>query len=98
MVLPLLIYFAVTISEQDPQEQSQWHLMNDFLVRKINDADRPLYFFPTWKNPVILTYQIKAARHAVDESWKELLDTSCLYDTWSMKYVWRYYYLRLPLY
>lgn len=65
--------------------------MNDFLVRKINDADRPLYFFPTWKIPVILTYQIQAARHAVDEGWKELLDTSCLYDTWSMKYVWRYY-------
>lgn len=73
------------MSDRDPQEQSQWHLMNDFLVRKIDDADLPLRFFPAWKTPVVLTYQTRGARHAVDDSWKELLDTSCLYDTWSMK-------------
>ena len=81
------LILLVAISKQEHQDRGQWHLMNDFLVRKVDDADRPLHFFPNWKTPVIIAYQIQSARHAVDNTWKNRLDISCLFDRWSMKYV-----------
>ena len=72
------------ISDRIRSEQSQWHLFNDFLVRQIT-KDEALSFAPSWKMPVILTYQIKSARHAIDDGWKDSLETGCLYYNWSMK-------------
>jgi PAB-dependent poly(A)-specific ribonuclease subunit 2 len=81
------------ISERNPSEESQWHLFNDFLVRQVT-KDEALRFVQSWKMPVILTYQIKSARHAIDDSWKDSLETACLYYNWSMKWV---FLLPLPL-
>lgn len=74
------------ISEIIPSEQSQWHLFNDFLVRQVS-KEEALRLVLSWKMPVILTYQVKSARHAIDDGWKESLETSCLYFNGSMKYV-----------
>lgn len=78
----------VAISDKNPIRQNQWHLFNDFLVRETPTADA-LHLEPSWKMPVILIYQIKSSRHAVDDSWKSCLDTSCLYyeNTIHAKYV-----------
>lgn len=74
----------VAISEPSPREDSnQWHLFNDFLVRKI-EQDEALEVTP-WKTPVILTYQVRNARHNIDDSWKDSLDLSCLYFDGSLK-------------
>lgn len=73
-----LMVFIVAISEKQPTQQNQWHLFNDFLVRETPTADA-LHFDPSWKMPVILIYQIKSSRHAIDDSWKNCLDTRCLY-------------------
>lgn len=82
----------MAISERSHSEHSQWHLLNDFLVRQL-PADEALHFSPAWKMPVILTYQVVAARHAIDDTWKDSLDTSCLYYKWSMKYALNFKYL-----
>lgn len=76
----------VAISEHQSLPHSQWHLFNDFLVRRL-PTESALHLSPTWKMPVILTYQDSSARHAIDNHWKEQLDTSCLYYGWSMKCV-----------
>lgn len=73
-----LMVVIVAISEKKPTQQNKWHLFNDFLVRETPTADA-LQFEQSWKTPVILVYQIKSFRHAVDDSWKSFLDTSCLY-------------------
>lgn len=70
---------SVAISEKNPTEQNKWHLFNDFLVREIPTAEA-LQFAPSWKMPVILMYQLKASRHAIDDSWKDCLALECLYD------------------
>lgn len=63
--------------------ENEWHLFNDFLVRRVT-SDEALRFDPTWKLPSILTYQIKSARHVIDDSWKDKLDASLLYHDWSL--------------
>ncbi|KAH0559633.1 hypothetical protein GP486_003846 [Trichoglossum hirsutum] len=68
----------VAISARERQPDSQWHLFNDFLVRKVT-KEEALEFSPSWKAPSVLAYQIKSASNAVDDSWKEHLDTSLLY-------------------
>lgn len=75
----------VAISERNSSDQSRWHLFNDFLVRQVA-TEEALHFAASWKNPVILTYQISTARHALDDSWKKSLDTACLYYNWPMKF------------
>jgi PAB-dependent poly(A)-specific ribonuclease subunit 2 len=69
-------------SSPDPDTDDKWHLFNDFLVRPI-PKEEALRFEPSWKLPSVLTYQLKAARHQIDDSWKENLDTSILYRWWS---------------
>ncbi|KAH7384588.1 PAB-dependent poly(A)-specific ribonuclease subunit PAN2 [Pyrenochaeta sp. MPI-SDFR-AT-0127] len=69
-------------SSREPDEEDKWHLFNDFLVRPI-PKEEALRFEPSWKLPSVLTYQSKAARNKIDDSWKESLDTSILYRWWS---------------
>ncbi|KAF2203610.1 PAB-dependent poly(A)-specific ribonuclease subunit PAN2 [Delitschia confertaspora ATCC 74209] len=69
-------------SSKDPSAEDKWHLFNDFLVRPI-PKEEALRFDPSWKLPSVLTYQVKAARHQIDDSWKDHLDTQILYRWWS---------------
>ncbi|KAI9733955.1 MAG: poly(A)-specific ribonuclease [Cirrosporium novae-zelandiae] len=74
----------VAIASEDHAASSQFHLFNDFLVRPIPSIKDALDFTPPWKTPCILTYQVRSARHALDHSWKDNLDTTMLYYEWSM--------------
>lgn len=65
-------------SSRDASPEDSWHLFNDFLVRPIS-KEEALRFEPGWKLPSVLTFQLKAARHSIDDSWKEILDTQPLY-------------------
>jgi len=82
----LLIILIVAPSSPNPTTNDQWHLFNDFLVTPIT-KEEALRFDPAWKLPSVITYQLKTFSHAVDESWKNNLDTSILYKRWSPKYV-----------
>ena len=82
-MFPLTLEVAISARERQPD--SQWHLFNDFLVRKVTKEDA-IDFSPSWKVPSVLAYQIKTARNSVDDSWKEKLDTSLLYFECSLKY------------
>ncbi|KAL9037628.1 MAG: hypothetical protein Q9180_003610 [Flavoplaca navasiana] len=73
----------VGLSSRERQIESQWHLFNDFLVRKV-DKEEALRFATTWKTPTILTYQYQGANNVIDDSWKDSLDTSCLFMNWSL--------------
>ena len=82
----LVSFINVSISDRhvsDDFEVNDWHLFNDFLVRKV-DREEALRFEPTWKTPVILTYQMKAFRHNIDDSWKSNPDITCLYKNGSL--------------
>lgn len=82
---PHLVSFVnVSISEREPQEQDKWHLFNDFLVTEV-DRDEALQFTQTWKHPCVLAFQVRDARHAVDDAWKDSLDTTLLFREWSLK-------------
>ncbi|KAI9806554.1 MAG: poly(A)-specific ribonuclease [Piccolia ochrophora] len=73
----------VGLSEQESQPGSQWHLFNDFLVRKVS-KEEALRFAPSWKLPSVLTYQVISANNGVDNSWRERLDTTLLYNDYSI--------------
>ena len=73
----------VAVTQKESTNEDNWHLFNDFLVRKI-DTEEALRFSPNWKTPSILAYQVTSARHMIDDSWKSHLDTSALYFEWSM--------------
>ncbi|KAL8941516.1 MAG: hypothetical protein Q9216_002198 [Gyalolechia sp. 2 TL-2023] len=73
----------VAISSREVRAEPQWHLFNDFLVRKI-DKDEALRFATTWKTPTILAYQYQGASNVIDDTWKSSLDTSCLFANWSL--------------
>lgn len=75
----------MAISSREPQPEDQWHLFNDFLVKKVS-KEEALRFVPSWKLPSIIAYQIKKGRNVVDDSWKENLDTTLLYHEFSQKY------------
>ncbi|KAL1594781.1 poly(A)-specific ribonuclease [Nothophoma quercina] len=69
-------------SSREATSEDKWHLFNDFLVRPI-PKEEALRFEPGWKLPSVLTYQLKAARNKIDDSWKDNLDASILYRWWS---------------
>lgn len=69
-------------SSRTENSEDKWHLFNDFLVRPI-PKEEALRFEPSWKLPSVLTFELKAARHKIDDSWKDNLDTSILYRWWS---------------
>ena len=68
--------------DADATTEDKWHLFNDFLVRPI-PKEEALRFEPSWKLPSVLTFQLKTARGDIDDSWKDMLDTSILYRWWS---------------
>jgi PAB-dependent poly(A)-specific ribonuclease subunit 2 len=68
----------VPTPQGDPQEQSQWHLFNDFLVTPV-PQEEALSFSAPYKTPVILTYQLQQYKHTLDHTWKDRLDPSCLF-------------------
>jgi len=80
----LVSLINVAVSSKEKQPENQWHLFNDFLVRKAPDEEA-LRFDPTWKLPSVLTYQVKSARHRIDDTWKDNLDTTLLYRKWSLQ-------------
>ncbi|KAJ5173111.1 Peptidase C19 ubiquitin carboxyl-terminal hydrolase 2 [Penicillium capsulatum] len=79
----LVSFINVSISEREPQERSKWHLFNDFLVTEV-DRDEALRFTQPWKQPCVLAFQVRDARHSVDDSWKNSLDTTLLFREWSL--------------
>ena len=79
----LVSFVNVSISEREPQERSKWHLFNDFLVTEV-DRDEALRFTQPWKQPCVLAFQVRDARHSVDDSWKNALDTTLLFREWSL--------------
>ncbi|KAF2802391.1 PAB-dependent poly(A)-specific ribonuclease subunit PAN2 [Mytilinidion resinicola] len=78
----LVSMINTSISSPEPSSAEKWYLFNDFLVRPI-PKDEALRFEPTWKLPAVLTYQKKSARHMIDNTWKENLDTQVLFRWWS---------------
>ncbi|KAF2149383.1 cysteine proteinase [Myriangium duriaei CBS 260.36] len=69
----------VSPSNPSPDDNQSWHLFNDFLVRQIS-PEEALRFDATWKMPSVLAYQVKASSKIIDDSWKELLDPTQLYQ------------------
>ncbi|KAL1960354.1 hypothetical protein VTO42DRAFT_8314 [Malbranchea cinnamomea] len=81
---PHLVSFVnVSISSREPTDKNKWHLFNDFLVAEL-DRNEAFSFNQPWKIPCTLAYQIASARHGVDDSWKNELDTTLLFYEWSM--------------
>ncbi|KAI4288736.1 MAG: hypothetical protein L6R35_002003 [Caloplaca aegaea] len=78
-----LINGMMAISSRQPQEEPQWHIFNDFLVRKI-DKDEALRFATRWKTPTILAYQHQGGSNIIDDGWRDSLDTTCLFMNWSL--------------
>jgi PAB-dependent poly(A)-specific ribonuclease subunit 2 len=62
---------------------ANWHLFNDFLVAPVPDKEA-LLFNQGFKLPCVLSYQIKSAHGAIDQSWKENLDTVLLFHQYSI--------------
>lgn len=67
-----------SLSEPEVQQSEDWHLFNDFMVRKVG-AEDGLGFDARWKLPAVVTYQVKSMSHAIDNSWKSKIDTRVLY-------------------
>jgi len=67
-----------SLSEPEVQKSEDWHLFNDFMVRKIG-AEDGLGFDARWKLPAVVTYQVKSMSYAIDNSWKSQIDTRVLY-------------------
>ena len=80
----LVSFINVSISSREPEAANKWHLFNDFLVTEV-DKDEALRFNQPWKVPCVLAYQVRDARHARDDNWKNVLDTTLLYRDWSLK-------------
>ncbi|KAE8159684.1 PAB-dependent poly(A)-specific ribonuclease subunit pan2 [Aspergillus tamarii] len=79
----LVSFINVSISSREPEAANKWHLFNDFLVTEV-DKDEALRFNQPWKVPCVLAYQVRDARHARDDNWKNVLDTTLLYRDWSL--------------
>jgi len=67
-----------SVASSGQARTSNWHLVNDFLIRPIAQEEA-LHFDARWKLPSIITYQAKSKSHVIDDSWKAALDTSILY-------------------
>lgn len=79
----LVSFINVSVSERERTEKNRWHLFNDFLVTEV-DRNEVFAFNETWKTPCTLAYQITSARHGMDDSWKNQLDTTLLFYEWSL--------------
>lgn len=64
-----------------------WHLFNDFLVSPV-DPREALHFNKNWKMPSVITYQVKTAHGKIDQTWKDHLDTTLLYQHYSINGVY----------
>ncbi len=60
-----------------------WHLFNDFLVSPV-DPREALHFNKSWKIPSVISYQVKSAHGKLDHSWRQTLDTTLLYQHYSI--------------
>ncbi|ETI19337.1 hypothetical protein G647_09169 [Cladophialophora carrionii CBS 160.54] len=60
-----------------------WHLFNDFLVSPV-DPREALHFNKNWKIPSVIAYQVKSAHGKLDHSWKRTMDTTLLYQHYSI--------------
>ncbi|KAI5296428.1 poly(A)-specific ribonuclease [Ascosphaera acerosa] len=79
----LVSFINVSISSRQAEPKNRWHLFNDFLVTEV-PRDEALNFQHLWKTPCTFTYQIKKARHAIDDTWKDALDPSLLFFEYSL--------------
>ncbi|KAI5288331.1 poly(A)-specific ribonuclease [Ascosphaera aggregata] len=79
----LVSFINVSISSRQPESKNRWYLFNDFLVTEVQ-RDEALSFQQMWKTPCTMTYQVKKARHIVDDTWKEGLDSSLLFFEYSL--------------
>lgn len=79
----LVSFINVSLSDREQQQKTRWHLFNDFLVTEV-DRDEALRFTQPWKQPCVLAFQVRDARHSVDDSWKNSLDTTLLFREWSL--------------
>ncbi|QKX58719.1 uncharacterized protein TRUGW13939_05846 [Talaromyces rugulosus] len=79
----LVSFINVSVSSRQWEEKNRWHLFNDFLVTEVT-KEEALRFTDTWKIPSVVAYQVKSARHKVDDTWKDKLDTTLLFHEWSM--------------
>ncbi|KAL5940480.1 poly(A)-specific ribonuclease [Pyricularia oryzae] len=75
---PVAIINAAHSEPQKPAK-SQWHLFNDFHVKPIS-AREALTFNTSWKTPLVVMFQLKAANNHIDSTWLQRLDTSILYQ------------------
>ncbi|OAA68024.1 pab-dependent poly-specific ribonuclease subunit [Niveomyces insectorum RCEF 264] len=80
----LVAMVNVGYSEPTPQEQPQWHLFNDFLVRPTS-AGEAVSFNTNWKTPSVVLFQLKGDNNRIDTDWKNKIDTSILYMDSSKK-------------
>ncbi|KAL6918053.1 hypothetical protein FSHL1_009482 [Fusarium sambucinum] len=69
--------------EPEPQEESRWHLFNDFLVRSVS-TEEALTFNTSWKVPSVVAYQVKDKINKIDTEWKKNIDTSILYQDFNL--------------
>lgn len=60
-----------------------WHLFNDFLVSPV-DPREALHFNKNWKIPSVISYQVKSAHGKLDHSWRRTMDTTLLYQHYSI--------------
>lgn len=75
----LVAMIDVMHSCKQSTNEADWHLFNDFLVRRMS-AEEALRFEATWKAPCVLAFQVRSASKAIDESWKERLDPTLLFS------------------
>jgi PAB-dependent poly(A)-specific ribonuclease subunit 2 len=66
------------LSTRTPSD-NEWTLFNDFTVHKV-DKQEALRFNSSWKMPSVFSFQASTLRHNIDDTWKENLNTSLLYD------------------
>ncbi|KAL6714377.1 poly(A)-specific ribonuclease [Lecanora helva] len=81
----LISFIDVAVSREEPQQQSQWQLFNDFMVGPVSQREAVNFEAP-WKAPVLLAYQRVEGRHNIDHTWKKHLHISSLYYNGSMNY------------
>ena len=60
-----------------------WHLFNDFLVSPVEPREA-VHFNKTWKMPGVVCYQVKSGHGKIDNSWKQTLDTTLLFQQYSI--------------
>ncbi|KAI5304121.1 poly(A)-specific ribonuclease [Ascosphaera pollenicola] len=79
----LVSFINVSIASKQPDPKNRWYLFNDFLVTEVQ-REEALGFQHMWKTPCTLSYQVKNARHVVDDTWKDALDSSLLFFEYSL--------------